>query len=136
MSHRTLSDDELERQLIDGSLPAEWFGHEAHLRLAWIYVQRYPLAQAQAATGHCIQCYVQHLGAMDKYHHTLTLAAVQVVAHFAEQTQASDFEGLLEAMPRLRTHFMDLMHQHYSPERLQSAEAHYHYLEPDRLIFA
>lgn len=133
--HSDLSDAAFEAQLLQGQFPPKLFDHKAHLRLAWWYLQQYPTPVAAAKTSQCLQTYVAHLGATQKYHHTLTVAAVQVVAHFINKTGPVSFETLLQLHPRLATHFMELLHQHYSPDLLDAPQARQHYLAPDLLTF-
>lgn len=99
-------------------------------------MQRQSLEEAIAQTAVCIQQYVQHLGAEAKYHHTLTVSAVQVVAHFTQKASLGSFEAFLTHFPRLHTDFKALLLQHYSPTVLHAPEAQHRYHAPDLLAFS
>ena len=58
---------------------ADWT-HEAHVRMAWLYLSRLPFPSAlqNARTG--IARYNRSLGNTSGYHDTVTVAAVRVIA--------------------------------------------------------
>ena len=134
-SHNNLSDSALEAAFYDCTLPPALFDHEAHLRLAWIHIKRYGLAQAILNLQIQIQRYATSLGAADKYHSTLTVAAIYTVDHFMQRCDAGTFAELLLAFPRLKTDFWGLITSHYSEARIQSAEAKKAWLAPDLLAY-
>ena len=67
-----MSDTEFREAFEDCSLPEADFDHEAHIRMGWIYVRSYPLAEAIDRFCSNLKAYTQHLGAPDKYHETIT----------------------------------------------------------------
>lgn len=134
-THRELSDEDFLTRFRTGELPPTLFTHEAHLRLAWLQLERYELAGAIEQVTQQIQSYVAKWGAQDKYHHTLTVAAVQMVDHFRQRAQTNDFTELLITFPRLRDDFQGLLENHYSKGHYQKAAARTEYLAPDLLPF-
>ncbi|WDE10582.1 hypothetical protein [Thalassomonas haliotis] len=76
----SLSDQEFMSLFKNLSLPAEYFDHKGHLRLAWLYLQRYPLELSIIKVAQGIKAYAGSLGAADKYHCTITRALVCIVA--------------------------------------------------------
>jgi len=146
--HRTLSDQAFLDQFADQSLPPNWFSHEAHLRLAFLHIRQSGIERAIETVRAQLKAYVAHLGASDKYHETLTVAAVRAVYHFmlrekldipiAHHPTESDLEiflTLLHRHPRLRTSFRELMFAHYKTDIFSSASAKKEYLEPELLPF-
>jgi len=146
--HRTLSDQVFLDRFANQALPPEWFSHEAHLRLAFLHIRHLGVEKAIDTVRTQLQAYVAHLGATDKYHETLTVAAVRAVYHFmlregmvsqsAEGMDGStldEFLGLLQRHPRLCTSFRDLMFAHYRTDIFSSAFAKKQYLEPELLPF-
>lgn len=133
--HRFLNDEVFARQFASADLPPVLFSHEAHLRLAWIYLYEQGPEAGEQTVREQIQHYVGSVGAADKYHETLTIAAVRMVSHFMGRSSAEDFPAFIEEFPRLRTHFRELLAQHYSPDRLHSEEARTQWLAPDLLPF-
>ena len=75
-----LSDEEFIRQFEDLSLQPEHFNHLGHLRIAWLYLSRYGMEQANFLVCRGIKTYAESLGAKDKFHLTITDALVKIIA--------------------------------------------------------
>ena len=133
--HFTLNDEAFELQFNSGVMPPELFTHEAHSRLAWIHLKKYGVEQAVKNVCTQLQHYTALLGASDKYHETLTIAAVRAVHHFMLKTECDDFQGFINDNPRLKYNFKDLIFQHYATDILISETARKTYLEPELLPF-
>lgn len=134
-AHSKLTDTEFVQQLQQCKLDPAAFSHEAHLRLAWINIKQYGLSEAEKNIQHQLQNYVAALGAENKYNKTLTIAAIKMVYHFMLRSKTDDFQEFLVAFPRLKSHFKELLHKHYSFDIFHSEEAKKKYLEPDLLPF-
>ena len=134
-SHRQYSDADFLTQFEAGSFPSSLFSHEAHLRLAYLHIKTYGIDRAVDVVGRQIFHYVERLGAEDKFHKTLTVAATRAVYHFMLRTSAHDFEGLLSEFPRLTSDFKALIETHYGFDILSSTQAKTQYVEPDLLPF-
>ncbi|MFA0963841.1 hypothetical protein AB9P05_18695 [Roseivirga sp. BDSF3-8] len=134
-SHFDLSDDPLEQQMISVTLDPSLFTHEAHLRLAWVYIRKYGVEQAIDNIGEQIRQFAAKNGAPDKYNQTVTEAAVRIVYHFYLKASEVDFHTLIEQYPRLKTDFISLLRAHYSFDLFQDAKAKRSYLQPDLLPF-
>lgn len=132
-AHFKLSDAAFERQFIDCTLPPSLFSHEAHLRLAWIIIKRDGITQAETDIQRHLQRFVASVGATDKYHVTLTVAAVRAVGHFQEQSEADDFKDFIQEFPQLKNDFKALIGSHYSYDVFSSAAARSSFMEPDLL---
>ena len=134
-AHRKLSDQEFSIQFTDCTLKPAYFTHEAHLRLAWIELNRLTLDEAIESVCQLIQNYAAALGATDKFNRTITTAAVKMVDHFMRRSQSDRFEALLAEFPRMGEDFKGLMNAHYSFDIYRNAEARNTYLEPDLAPF-
>ncbi|MEO1518741.1 MAG: hypothetical protein AAFV95_27250 [Bacteroidota bacterium] len=130
-AHKALSDQEFERQFRDGEFPPAQFSHEAHLRLAWIHIRKYGLGQARENVEQQLQRFVAAAGASDKYHATLTRAAVHAVGHFVKRSDETTFEKFLLDCPQLKNNFRGLINSHYSFDIFQSDKAKAEYVQPD-----
>ncbi len=135
MTHLSLLDAEFEQQFAEASLPPKLFSHEAHLRLAWIHVRKYGKQQAINNVCDQIKVFDQTHGDGTMFHRTVTVVAVEAVAHFMGKVKADDFPSFIAQAPRLRTHLKDLIAQHYSWNIFTDAKAKESYLEPDLLPF-
>lgn len=78
-----------------------------------------------------IKHYVSVHGKQDKYHHTLTIAAMLVLARRMGSPELRTFKAFLSQHPELLTDLKGILEHHYSPNRLFSPEAAREWMEPD-----
>ena len=121
-----MTDEEFAASFEACTLPD--FTHRDHIRIAWIYLQRFPYARAVDAMEKGVRRFAAHHGAHDKYHHTLTLAWMRLVAAAAADP-SDDFEAFLARHPHLLER--DAPRRYYSGELLNSAPARAGWVEPD-----
>ena len=133
--HFDLSDDDFLKAFENASLEPAVFSHEAHLRLAWIHIRYYGLEEAEQNIVRQLKNFVSELGAEEKYHHTLTIAAVHAVHHFMEKSEHNNFKDFIEANPELKSHFKELIHSHYSFDIFESDEARKKFIDGDKQAF-
>ena len=123
-----------DREFIDAfltcRLPACQFDHRAHLRIAWLLLQRHPLDRAIEEICNGIARLAAHLGAPGKYHRTLSEALVRLMAHGGAATLRWD--EFLSANPELVTDVRGSVARYYSAQLLGSARARTTFVEPDR----
>lgn len=134
-SHFELNDIQFEQQFNSCELDPTLFTHEAHLRLAYIYIRAYGHDVAIKHVCNQLAAYVTHLGANDKYNITLTVAAVKAVYHFMQKSKADDFKGFITEFPQLKFEFKRLMQSHYDFDIFNSKKAKKTFLEPNLLPF-
>ncbi|MFD1095561.1 hypothetical protein [Salegentibacter chungangensis] len=134
-THFDLSDREFELLFKNGRLDPAIFNHEAHLRLAWIHINKYGCKTAADNINRQLLIYVTRLGARDKYNKTLTTASVKAVNHFMKKSEADNFRGFISDFPRLTTDFRELLRSHYKTDIFNSEKAKKIYLEPELLPF-
>lgn len=133
--HFELNDVIFEAQFADCTLEPALFSHEAHLRLAWIHLNKYGVDQAIANVCRQIKNYAASLGAPDKYNETVTIAAIRAVYHFMLRSKTDNFQDFIAENPRLKTSFKQLLNSHYSTDIFTSERARREYLEPELLPF-
>ena len=119
--HFELSDAEFEQEFVTCKLDPSDFSHEAHLRLAWIHIDRYGIGQAEKNIPYQLQKFVDYVGAKGKFNMTLTLAAVKAVYHFMLKSDADNFKELMDC--------------HYGFDIYNSNLAKTEFLEPDLIPF-
>lgn len=115
----------------EGRTPAQGFDHRQHLRAAWLYLQAQPFDEACRSFCADLKAFATTLGAPQMYHHTLSIAALQVLASHGDP-EGLPFERLLERHPALLTEFRELIGRHYSPECLATDTARQAFVAPDR----
>ena len=124
------SDEDFLRSFEDLSLPAELFHHREHIRVAWLYLKSSDASRAAERMSAGIRRFANHQGATQKYHHTLTLAWMRLVAaSLVETPEDSSFEKFLAAHPELGD--KNILGKFYSNELLQSTAAREGWVEPD-----
>jgi hypothetical protein len=111
-------------------LPNDSFHHREHIRLAWIYLQRYAEVEAQRHMRDAIRRFAAFHGKSDKYHETITVAWVRLVADAMSRAPGgADFDELAARSPELldkRT-----IERFYSSAGLPSEAARMSWVEPD-----
>ena len=132
-SHRS-PDPELAAILSAITGPAGQFRHRQHVNLAFAAVQRYGMP---AATGK-ICTWIRHLAAYErvpqKYHHTVSRAWVEIVAHHVgADPDCADFDLFAGRNPALLD--KRLLSRHYRSATLASGPARHGWVEPDLLPF-
>lgn len=133
--HFSLSDTDFVDQFENATLQPELFSHEAHLRLAWIHIDRYGVEKAIKNICSQIARFDRIHDDGTKFHKTLTVAAIYAVAHFISRSSSDNFRDFIEEFPRLKYHFRELIGAHYSWDVFADAEAKHDYVPPDRLSF-
>ncbi len=133
--HYDLSDIEFEKDFITCSIVPSHFSHEAHLRLAWIHIEKYGIKQAQKNIQIQLGKYVEFAGAKDKFNMTLTVAATKTINCFKQRSKSNNFQDFIIEFPKLKNNFKDLMASHYSFDIYNSEKAKKEFLEPDLLPF-
>ncbi len=133
--HFKLTDDDFERSFRLCTLEPVLFTHEAHLRLTWIHLDKYGLTRALKNIQEDIKKYVSQLGAIDKYHVTVTIAAVHVVNRLMNKSLTSNFLDFIKENTELKTSFKELINSHYQDNIFELSKAQYEFIEPDKIPF-
>ncbi len=133
--HRQLTDLEFEKQFAYGDLDPVSFSHEAHLRLAWIYINKYGEDSACEIICDQILNFATKHGDPEKFNKTVTIAAIKAVNHFIQKSNSTNFIDFIQEFPRLKYNFKELLDFHYGFDIFNSESAKKEYLEPDLLSF-
>ncbi|MEX0314566.1 MAG: hypothetical protein AB3N18_10340 [Allomuricauda sp.] len=130
-NHSELSDVQFEDLFEKGELPPSLFDHEAHLRLAWLYIKKYGEERAMDKSCFEIKQFDKLHGNGDKFNVTVTIAAIKTVHHFIQKSNAEDFLAFSKEFPRLKTAFKELLDQHYGFDIFSNKIAKESFVEPD-----
>ncbi len=133
--HYELTDHEFEKQFEDCSLPPSLFSHEAHLRLAWIYINASGETKACEAISSQILKFATINGDPGKFNKTVTVAAIKIVNNFLKKSKSSNFQDFIEEFPKLKFNFKELISCHYGFDIFSSKVGKQKFLEPDLLPF-
>lgn len=132
-----MTDAELMQAFLGRALTHEQWTHEAHLRIAWMFVRDQPLDEAhitfRVALVKLNDSHRVPESPTRGYHETLTRAWLAVVGAASRGDPAPDSRAFLARHPE----FLDKTYlgRHYTPERMMSIEARARFVEPDREPF-
>lgn len=125
------TDQELLAAIREGRAPDDGFNHRQHLRAAWLYLRREPFACAVEHFCADLQRFATALGAPQMYHHSLSVAAMHLLAAAGAHRHLK-FDSLLAEHPELLNDFRGCIARHYSPECLANEIAKSRFVPPDR----
>lgn len=128
-----LSDDELWHGFGAATLPAQVWTHRAHLRVAWMFLQRYPLDEAHVLMRVGIIRLNAFHGLVETpsrgYHETLTRVWLSLVAALGKTTDAPGSGAFVDAcMDALGK---DAVLRHYTRDLVMGVRARARFVEPD-----
>lgn len=129
--HWRFSDEVYEEKFRDGKFPPLYFSHEAHLRLAYIHLEKYGLEQS--IENMCTQIYnfAIKYGATMKFNATVTYASLQIMYEYMKEGSCDNFRDLTEEFPNLLKDFKGEIQNYYSWDVFRSPEAKTKIHEPD-----
>jgi hypothetical protein len=129
-----MTDDEFLKSFEDCSIPKPLWTHEAHVRMAWLYLRRRPLEEVIPIVRQAIQRYNTSLGNTEGYHETITLAFLVLIDDRIDRASSEEtFASFSQSHPSLLDRKMSALLEHYSREVLFSREATRQFVEPDRV---
>jgi hypothetical protein len=124
-----MSDAEFLAAFEAAAIPRPGWTHEAHVRMAWLYLTRFPPDEALERVRVGIRRLNAVIGSADGYHETITVAFVRVIA--ARLAPGEDYAAFRDRNPELFDRTLASLLRHYTKERLHSPEARRNFLPPD-----
>ena len=118
-------------QFEDCEIDPDAFTHEAHVYVAWSYLQEFELLEAIDRYRNTLRRLTQKLGAEDKFHETITWFFLIAIAERLGGKKPVDFETFKSTNPDVFQSKPGLLGRHYSSARLMSAPARKIFLLPD-----
>jgi hypothetical protein len=114
--------------------PGGQFRHRQHINLAFYAVRRYGMPDAVGAICGWIRQIATYERAPQKYHHTVSRAWVELVAHHvAADPDCAEFDVFANRNPALLD--KRLLSRHYRSSTLAAGPARRGWVEPDLLPF-
>jgi len=114
-----------------GDVDAERFDHEAHVYMAWLYVQAFDLADAVARFDCALRRLTERLGVPGKYHATITWLFLVLINERA--TREETWEEFRTRNMALIRDSKTTLQRYYSDALLFSDAARQHFVLPDKL---
>jgi hypothetical protein len=133
--HYRFSDEVYEQKFRECKFPPLYFSHEAHLRLAYIHLNKYGLEQS--IENMCTQIYdfAIKYGATMKFNATVTYASLQIMSQYMNKGVSQNFPDLMLEFPHLLQNFKAEIQKHYSWDVFRSPEAKAKIHQPDLKAF-
>ena len=133
-----MNDNEFLAAFEDCSLQNANFHHADHVRMAFIYLRRYPPAEALQRFADSLKRFAAFHGKPDRYHETITWAFLLLIRERLARQSASDtdipeWERFAAQNPDLLNWKNNVLKQYYTEETLASDLARKTFVFPDRL---
>ena len=129
-----MTDDELIQGFEECTLSNMAFHHEDHVRVAFLYLCRYPALQAIRRFSESLIRFAAAHGKPGLYNETVTWAYMLLIRE--RMARAKNGQGWLEfraANSDLFDRSREILHKYYRPETLASSLAKGTFLFPDRI---
>ncbi|MBS1788151.1 MAG: hypothetical protein JST85_10535 [Acidobacteria bacterium] len=128
-----MTNEELIERFENLTLQPELFHHREHVRLAWVYLDKYPTLTALSRFCEGLKRFAASVGKPDRYHETITWAYLLLIRErMANPKEAKSWETFAEANGDLLTWDPNILKKYYREETLQSDLAKRVFLFPDK----
>ncbi|MDJ0700590.1 MAG: hypothetical protein QNJ07_12100 [Woeseiaceae bacterium] len=112
-----------------GTIDAAEFDHEAHIYVAWSYMNRYPVTAAIERFSGALKSLTRQLGVPEKYHETITWFYLLLIAE--RRGENEDWGAFRRHNNDLFDRSANVLTRYYRPATLQSDRARQSFVLPD-----
>lgn len=131
----SLSEDELIAAFEACTLPPSAFPHREHVRLAWAYLRREPLASAIVKFCGGLKAFAASIDKAGLYHETVSWAFMLIIQdRVARGGRDDSWEDFAAANDDLLRNGRQLLERYYLPVTLDSPLARASFIWPDRSV--
>lgn len=128
-----MSDQEFIERFENCTLPAEGFHHRDHVKVVWLYLQRYPLPETLARFSESLKRFATANGKPNLYHETITWAYALLINERMERNgQAQSWEEFAASNIDLLDWKNSVLKSYYNAETLGSDFARATFVFPDK----
>ena len=128
-----MTDDQLLLGFADCTLPNEAFHHEEHVRVAFLYLERYSTLEALERFSRSLRKFAEAHGKSTLYNETVTWAYMLMIRERMARGSPRGWSEFRAANLDLLDRERDILKKYYTTETLQSALAKTTFVFPDRL---
>jgi hypothetical protein len=128
-----MTDEQLMHDFEAGRPPDGGFHHREHVRVAWNYLRRHPLAEALGRFCGGLRRFAESQGVPGLYHETITVAYLLLINERLSGSRDLDWESFAARNQDLLAWKPSLLDRLYAPETLASDRAREVFLMPDRV---
>jgi hypothetical protein len=127
-----MTDQELLEQLENGTLPNEGFHHREHVRVAFLYLTRYPVLETLQLFSRTLRRFAEAHGKPQLYHETITWAYVFLIRErMARAGTNQSWDEFARNNPDLLAWKGGILTRYYCAETLTSDLARAVFVLPD-----
>ena len=126
-------DEELIEKFEDGSLPISLFHHDEHVRIAFLYLLRYPVLEVLERFPTALKRYAAMHGKAGLYHETISWAYIFIInERVLRAGSAPTWEMFRAANADLLDRTAPILGKYYREETISSPAARERFVMPDR----
>ncbi len=127
-----MHDEQLLSAFFSQTLKPQAFNHHNHTRVAWLLLRQFPPVEAERRFCDGLRLLAASLGAAEKYHHTLTIAFVRLIAARLAVMPEAEWAAFRAGNSDLLEQGKALIGRYYSAEWLAQPAARTTFVPPDR----
>ncbi len=128
-----MKDEECIKQFEACTLPAECFHHRDHVKMAWLYLQNYPVLETLARFSQGLKRFAAANGKDNLYHETITWAYVFLIHERMKRAGGrQSWEEFVATNADLFDWQNSVLKVYYREETLRSELARRVFVFPDR----
>ena len=116
-----------------GTIDPEQFDHEAHVFIAWSYLQHYELKESIDRFCAALRRLTNKFGIESKYHETLSWFFMILIAERQTESGSNNWQTFKRRNADLLATRTSMVRDYYSDERIGSTIARTQFVMPDRL---
>jgi hypothetical protein len=130
-----MNDEEFIARFEDTTLDPACFHHADHVRMAFLYLRRYPAIEALRRFSDSLMRFAASIGKAQLYHETITWAFLLLIRErLARDGGQPDWDEFAAQNPDLLDWKNNVLKTYYREETLKSDLARNTFLLPDRLL--
>jgi hypothetical protein len=126
-----MNDDRFIEDFENCALPASDFHHQHHVKMVWLYLQRYPVLETLTRFSENLKRFAAANGKPNLYHETITWAYVFLIHERMKRNSEENWEQFASRNPDLLNWKSSVLRSFYRDETLQSDLARAMFLFPD-----
>jgi len=129
-----MSDEDFIRNFEAGTLPAESFHHQEHVRVVWLYLLRYSVLETLARFSESLKRFATANGKATLYHETISWAYVFLIHERMARTSGEHtWQEFIDTNGDLFDWKNSILKSYYEEVTLKSDLARQTFVLPDKL---
>lgn len=128
-----MTEQEFYEQFENATLDARIFNHSNHVKMAWIYLQKFDLPEAMAKFSEALKKFATANGAPKLYHETITFAFLILINERMKAVEKlQNWDEFVKNHPDLLNWKDNILKKYYQEKTIKSAFAKKVFVFPDK----